>query len=176
MDDADALKAARAAVDAARSLRDQMREDWGHYVEPEETLAAEVDRLEGENERLRNDLHRERAVKQINDMALLNAVAERDRLAARLSLLSRAYTELNIVRHGLKEVLDSVQRQVQDSDRQRRNVGAERDRWRAVVEQALNLGEDEGMQRGKTPYPDWWILLDRALDPRPDESAEATDG
>lgn len=53
MDDGDALKVARAAVDAARSLREQMREDWGHHVEPEETLAAEVDRLEGENARLR---------------------------------------------------------------------------------------------------------------------------
>lgn len=89
MDDADALKAARAAADAARSLRDQMREDWGHYVEPEETLAAEVDRLEGENARLRDDLHRERAVKQINDMALLNAVAERDRLRTALQAVMR---------------------------------------------------------------------------------------
>lgn len=60
--------------------------------------------------------------------------AERDRLATRLSRLSRAYTELNIARHGLKEALDSVQRQAQDSDRQRRNVGAERDRLRAVVD------------------------------------------
>lgn len=51
--------------------------------------------------------------------------------------------------------------------RQRMNeLMAERDRLRAVVEQALNLGEDEGMRRGKTPYPDWWVLLDRALDSR----------
>jgi hypothetical protein len=54
---------------------------------------------------------------------------------------------------------------------------AERNRLRAVVEQALNLGEDEGMRRGKTPYPDWWILLDHALDPRhPEDSAETDDG
>lgn len=57
MNDADALKAARAAVDAARSLRDQMRMDWGHFVEPEETLAAEVDRLKTERDRLRAQLH-----------------------------------------------------------------------------------------------------------------------
>ena len=54
-------------------------------------------------------------------------------------------------------------------------IAAERDRLRVVVERALNLGEDEGMRRGKTPYPDWWVLLDHALDPRhrPDGSAEA---
>ena len=45
-------------------------------------------------------------------------------------------------------------------------ITAERDRLRAIVEQALSLGETEGMARGKMPYPDWWVLLDRALDPR----------
>lgn len=39
-------------------------------------------------------------------------------------------------------------------------------RLRAAIEQALDLGEDEGMRRGKMPYPDWWIVLDRALDER----------
>jgi len=45
-------------------------------------------------------------------------------------------------------------------------VEAERDRLRAVVEKALMLGETEAMARGKVPYPDWWVVLDRALDPR----------
>lgn len=59
-----------------------------------------------------------------------------------------------------------------------RDFIVEHARLRAVVEQALSLGEDEGMQRGKTPYPDWWILLDRALDSRRqlDESGEVADG
>jgi hypothetical protein len=59
------------------------------------------------------------------------------------------------------------------------SLGQERahQRLRAAMEQALNLGEDEGMRRGKTPYPDWWILLDHALDPRhPEDSAETDDG
>jgi hypothetical protein len=42
----------------------------------------------------------------------------------------------------------------------------ELDRLRAAVEQALNLGENEGMRDGKTPYPGWWVVLDRALDSR----------
>lgn len=90
MSDADALKAARAAVDAARSLREQMREDWGHHVEPEETLAVEVDRLEGENARLRAAL---RAVVMHNwsDLPEVAAaiVAERYRYRVALRLIAK---------------------------------------------------------------------------------------
>jgi hypothetical protein len=40
------------------------------------------------------------------------------------------------------------------------------ERLRTAIEQALDLGEDEGMTRGKMSYPDWWVVLDRALDSR----------
>jgi predicted nuclease with TOPRIM domain len=56
--------------------------------------------------------------------------AERDWLRARVAWLRRAYTELNITRHGLAEVLDSTQRGWQEEARKRHNVEAERDRLR----------------------------------------------
>jgi hypothetical protein len=103
--------------------------------------------------------------------AIAALVVERDRLRAVVAWLRRAYAKLNITRHGLLDVVDSTQRLSLDADRRRHNVEAQNARLRAVVEQALSLGEDEGMQRGKTPCPNWWILLDRVLD----ENAEATD-
>jgi hypothetical protein len=48
---------------------------------------------------------------------------------------------------------------------------AEVDRLHTAIEQALDLGETEAMARGKMPYPDWWVVLDRALDARWQEKA-----
>lgn len=47
----------------------------------------------------------------------------------------------------------------------------ENERLRAAMELALNQGETEGMHRGKEPYPQWWVTIDRALDPRTAEEA-----
>jgi hypothetical protein len=86
-----------------------------------------------------------KALDNLEGTRAAKAGAERDRLQARLEAERR---------HRIA----AVDREVATAN--------ERDRLRAVVEKALMYGETEAMARGKTPYPDWWFLLNRALDPR----------
>jgi hypothetical protein len=51
--DENELTIARQAVAGARTWRDQMRADWGHYREPEEVLDEAVGELIAEQRRLR---------------------------------------------------------------------------------------------------------------------------
>jgi 2-phosphoglycerate kinase len=57
-------------------------EDGGATIESLAGLYRCVRELLAERDHLEADLHRERVVKRINDVALLNAVSERDRLRA----------------------------------------------------------------------------------------------
>lgn len=64
----DELDAAREAVAATRTWRDQMRADWGYHREPEEILDEAVGELLAERDRLRAVVDAARPVlRQVTD-------------------------------------------------------------------------------------------------------------
>jgi hypothetical protein len=140
-------------------------EDGGATIESLAGLYRCVRELLAERDHLEADLHRERVVKRINDVALLNAVSERDRLRAVVDAV-RAWGDYR----EPEEILDAA-------------VGellAERDRLRAVVDAARMVltvidstlvGRMANGIEGRNEITLLRLRLDQL-----DGSAEATDG
>jgi hypothetical protein len=121
--------------------RDRLRADPHREREVKRVIDQAFNETLAERDRLREghavaNNAADAAAEAVGAMAekLTALLRENTRLRARVAWLRRAYTALNISRHGLADVLDMTQRHSLDADRRRGNAEAENARLRAVVE------------------------------------------
>jgi hypothetical protein len=145
---ADELDAAREAVSATKTWRDQMRADWGtSFREPEEVLDEAVGELLAERDHWRFLARRE--------------AAERDRLR---TAIVAVHNELvgALAANASSDIVESVRR-----------LRAERDRLRAVVDAALSglslMAVEAKCHDDVLISADLYAALSRQLDATPTE-------